>query len=194
MMGFTGYQCQDCGSKWMEMGPPRFVREMERAAKEWFAAVKVYGTHGTIVWLIPAALFFFVCVRQPFGTLTTLSMKAWLCLGFIVVLTGFLLGQSLLGALDFTGKWFPGWKAAHVIGPLVAAASLGSLFSIVLVAVSIHEFQEEFQFRDPVFCIAIGAVLAMLSTPIIIVRSSARLKRMGFRREYRQRKDERWDS
>jgi len=194
MMGFTGYQCQNCGSKWMEMGPPRFVREMQRASEEWFAAVKVYGIHGTIVWLIPSVVYFFACVQQPFATLIALSAKTWGSLAFIVLLTGFFLGQSLLGALDLTGKWCPGWKAAHIIGPLSAAASVGSLFGLVLVGVSIQTFQDELQLRNPILCMVVGAALAMLATPVIIVRSGARLKRLGFRRETRQRKDERWDS
>ena len=90
-MNMTGYQCQDCGSKWMEMGPPRFVREMEQAADEWFAAVKSYAIYGVVVWLILSPVYFVVCIQQPFNAVSALSVKTWGSLLLFVILTGFCL-------------------------------------------------------------------------------------------------------
>ncbi|MBI5222836.1 hypothetical protein HY990_00275 [Candidatus Micrarchaeota archaeon] len=109
-------------------------------------------------------------------------------------MTGIALGACLLQSLEISGRFWPYPRAIqHTILPLLAAASVGAVYGMVLELLARAMSGPGLLMRNFVLSYFIGAVLAMVSTPMIIVRSSAFLRHKGLRPEIRPtEEDPKW--
>jgi hypothetical protein len=139
----------------------------------------IYLKHGLAVWLLASVALFFVWVRTPLTAVTQESTTVpyiLMALGFSAVL------GSAIGLSVFLGGWlFPRVKVIHVVFPLSVAAAIGALHgywieNLIPAAVGIEPL-----LRPQTLRTLSGAGLAMLATPIIIVRSSKMGAKKGLR-------------
>jgi len=155
----------------------------------------IYLKHGLAVWLLANAALFFVWVRTPLTAVT----QGGATVPYILVALGFsaVLG-SAIGLSVLLGGWlFPRVKVIHVVLPLSVAAAIGALHgfwieNMIPTAVGVEPI-----LRDQTLRTLSGGGLAMLATPIIIVRSSKMGAKKGLRPPLENSPrsgDSRWDS
>lgn len=171
-MNGTGYQCQYCGFKWMEMGRPRHEIEFEKALKERFDSYRAYMLLGIVVWGI--ASVFHLVATYLFLTVPV-SLKSVIPQVLIIVLGfGIVMGWTLCRALRFIGKYRNQKLIIRV--PLLFAAIIGGLQGWVLYKTLFPNFLNS----GLTLLIASGILLGLAVTPIIIVRGSKIRKQKGY--------------
>jgi hypothetical protein len=145
-----------------------------------------------VVWSIAGALQFLLLIRDPLQALATLGVGRWLVLVTGLLGTGVFLGWSLLSALRLAGRHFPRTPWVHVALPLLFAATVGGLYGAVLAGLERKWPGANLSSHGDGLGVVLGAVLGMLVTPIIIVRSSSVLRSKGLRPELPGPADSRW--
>jgi len=184
--------CYRCGYRGLIGGP---IIDPVREVSTFIVIQWIYLKHGLAVWLLASAALFFVWVRTPLTAVTQRGATV----PYILVALGFstVLG-SAIGLSVFLGGWlFPRVRVIHLVLPLSVAAAIGALHgnwieNLIPAAVGIESLLRHQTLRT-----LSGAGLAMLATPIIIVRSSKMGARKGFRPPLEtspRSGDTRWDS
>lgn len=153
----------------------------------------IYVKHGLTVWLLASAVLFLAWVRTPVAVVT----QAGGTVPCILLALGCAAGLgSAIGLSVFLGGWlFPRAKVVHIVFPLAVAAAIGAFHGYwieMLIPASAEPI-----LRDQTLRMMSGAVLGILATPIIIIRSSKMEAKEGLHPPHvgsARSGDSRWDS
>jgi hypothetical protein len=191
-------QCSQCQFRWIQAGWRSQIEEQQRVAfLELWNMVKVYCLHGLVVWPIFGVIHFLCVVPRPIGAFCGGGLSRAAVIIGLLLITGLCLGYALQVALNWTSRWLPNVRRAHILVPLLFAFSIGSTYGAVLGQIGISKiegFDQTFLTRSESLSAILGGVLAMVATPIIIVRSRNLRIRKGWYTPPPTPKDPRWDS
>jgi hypothetical protein len=110
-----------------------------------------------------------------------------------VLLAGIILGVGISTSLLIGGRYWPNTKTVHIIFPLLCASLVGAAQGIIWASPEFIFSQADIILRNQLIVIIAGVPLGLLSTPIIIIRSSNVLRKKGLRPDLRQPdEDDRW--
>lgn len=172
--------CSECEFHWMQMGKPQSGAEFKSNIVSLWESWKVYVSHAVIVWFIVSILHFLVALPHPIDAISTIR-EGWISLSFSVIFIGISLGFVLSNAILISGRFWPQKPAVHIALPLFCAASVGILQGILWLDPNFVLSTSNIMLRSEIVVLISGTLLALLSTPIIIVRSSSVLRRKGLR-------------
>lgn len=181
-------RCYQCGFRWIQMGRTQSGFEFERKLRDLWETNKVYGFHGLVIWLIASGMLFLLTMRNPISAFLNLG-DGWLIFMLTVLLAGIFLGVGISTSLLIGGRYWPNTKAVHIILPLAYASLVGVIQGLLWAS---PEFILSHILQRSQLVIIAGVLLGLISTPIIIIRSSNVLRRKGLRPDLIQPKDDRW--
>lgn len=150
----------------------------------------VYLFHGGVVWLIAGAVYFLVAVEGPWRYLLPPG-KPIAVHSLLTLLAGELLGIAIYLALKI-GDQFPENRSLHVMLPLFVSAVGGVWYAQTIATPALYPGGAVLPIRSETLRMVTGAILGLLVTPVIIVRSTRMSVRLGFRQPVAQERDARW--
>jgi len=169
--------CLRCGYRGYDGGSP--YDDPSPAASAWFGIQRIYTWHGIVTWLLASIALFFVWIAAPQLFLT--HQYALLRFAAFSLICSMVLGWSVGVTVFLSGLLVPRSKLIHLVAPLSVAAAVGS-FHGYMIAFLIPKGEDlALIFHSPGIRVLSGAVLAMLATPIIIIRSAKMMARKGYR-------------
>jgi DNA-directed RNA polymerase subunit RPC12/RpoP len=136
----------------------------------------IYTKHGLAAWLLASVVLLITSVHSTLALFQRTIILRYATLSvFCSVILGFSLGLTMF----LTGWLFPRVKVIHILAPLSLAAAIGFTQGYWIALILPKAMAAVL--RDQILRTLSGAGLAILVTPIIIVRSSKMGAKKGLR-------------
>lgn len=150
----------------------------------------VYFVHGGLVWVIICVVSFPLVVSHPVNSLLHPSKALFVYLSMTLVI-GEALGSAIHAALRIADG-FPTLRVIHIVLPLVAAACVGAVHAALAPAAIWIPDSSVLPLRPMPVRLVTALLLALVATPVIIIRSARLNARLGYRPRIRTERDARW--